>query len=102
MNTETKQTNCAFQYAKISELGRTEIIFDKSELTLQEAKDLWNKYYMDCAKHIKNGGTSEMVIWINMEDKYSYRDTLEYISTDAESDGYDIWETTKKYFTKKL
>ena len=29
--------------------------------------------------------------------KQSYGDTLQYISTDAESDGVSIWETKKSY-----
>ena len=28
----------------------------------------------------------------------SYGDALQYISTDAESDGVSIWETKKSYF----
>jgi len=90
--------DCAFQYAKMSEWRQTEILCDKSGLTITEAKELWNKYYQDCAKHIKSGGTAEMVIWINMHDGHTYGDTLQYISTDAESDGNRIWETTKKFF----
>jgi hypothetical protein len=37
-----------------------------------------------------------------MPDSHSYGDTLQYISTDAESDGIDIWETKKTYFTKQF
>lgn len=96
-----EERNCAFQYAKITgQIFRdTKIVCDKSELTLSEAKELWNKYYSDLAKHIKDGNSGEMAIWIDMVDAHSYRDTLEHISTDAESDGNRIWETKRTYFT---
>lgn len=100
---ETKR-DCAFQYAKMSGsiFKDIKMVSDETRLTLDEAKNLWNKHFPDCAKHIKNGGTVEMVIWINMETSSSYVDTLEYISTDAESDGYSVWETRKTYFTKEF
>jgi hypothetical protein len=95
---ETK--NCAFQYAKITTgiLRNTTLVEDKTSLTLQEAKELWNKYYNDCASWIKDGNVAEMVIWVNMEDANSYNDYLQYISTDAESNGYNIWVTERKNF----
>ena len=98
----SKLKNCAFQYAEITGkiFSNTEIVCDETELTLSEAKELWNKYYPRLAKHIKNDEKGEMAIWINMEDKYSYGETLQYISTDAESDGNNIWETKKIYFIK--
>ena len=98
------ENNCAFQYAKMTEwiFRDTKIVCDKSELTLQEAKELWNQYYSDCAKHIQSGGTCEMVIWINMVNSHSYGDSLQYISTDAESDGQRIWVTKKEHFTPKF
>lgn len=107
MSKETKEEkrDCAFQYAKIhgSMFRRTEIVCDKSELTLTEAKELWNQYYSDFAKHIKDGDdTAEMAIWINMPDPHSYGETLYHISTDAESDGKDIWVTTKQYFPRNI
>ena len=96
--------NCAFQYAEITGkiFSNTEIICDEVELTLSEAKELWNKYYPRLAKHIKDGGTGEMALWVNMKDKYSYGESLQHISTDAESDGFNIWETRKTYFTKSF
>lgn len=99
-----EEKNCAFQYAEI-ETGffrNTKIISDETSLTLQEAKELWNKYYLQAAKHILNGGEVEMVIWIDMETPNSYGKSLEYISTDAESNGSTIWETRKSYFTSKF
>lgn len=97
-----EERDCAFQYAKIygQIFRKTEIVCDKSDLTLTEAKELWNQYYPDLATHIKDGNTGEMAIWINMPDSHSYGDTLQHISTDAESDGVSIWETKRVYFTK--
>lgn len=104
MSTETQERNCAFQYAKITgEIFRdTKIVCDQSELTLDEAKALWNQYYPDLAKHIKNGNSGEMAIWIGMPDAHSYGETLQHISTDAESDGITIWLVKKDYFTKEF
>lgn len=96
-----QQRNCAFQYAKIKDggFGGTTIVCDKSELTIDEAKKLWNKYYPDAAKWIRDGSCVEMVIWINMQTPTSYGESLQYISTDAESDGDVIWENKRSYFT---
>ena len=101
---QTEEKNCAFQYAEMGTgiFRNTKIVEDQSELTIDEAKALWNKYYPRAAKHIYHDGEVEMVIWINMPDDHTYGDTLQYISTDAESDGNTIWETTKKYFPKEL
>lgn len=98
------EKNCAFQYVKISgQLHRSiSIICDKTELTLDQSKELWNTYFPDCANHIKNEGTCEMVIWINMATPQSYGDSLQYISTDAESDGISIWENRKIFFPNEL
>ncbi len=99
-----EERNCAFQYAEM-ETGffrNTKIVCDKTELTLDEAKELWNKYYPRAAKHIYHDGEVEMVIWIDMETPSSYGKYLEYISTDAESNGVTIWETKKTYFTSQF
>ena len=100
MAKQNKEKNCAFQYAKIKGcfFRETKIVENKSELTLEEAKQLWNSYFADAAKWIKDGNIVEMVIWINMGTPQSYGDALQYISTDAESDGVSIWETKKSYF----
>jgi len=101
---EQQLKNCAFQYAKMAgtTFVTTKIVEDKTSLTLNEAKRLWNEHYSDAAKWIKGGGTVEMVIWINMETPESYGESLQYISTDAESDGISIWEVKKNYFTKSF
>lgn len=100
----SQEKNCAFQYAEMSKgiFRNTQIVCDETNLTLDEAKELWNKYYPRAAKHIYNDGEVEMVIWVDMKDSNSYGEHLEYVSTDAESDGIDIWETKKIYFTKKF
>jgi hypothetical protein len=97
-----QEKNCAFQYAKISGsiFRETIMVEDKSGLTIDEAKQLWNTHYTDAAKWIKDGNEVEMVIWINMRKPTDYGDTLQYISTDAESDGESIWENRKNYFKK--
>ena len=102
--TKMEEKNCAFQYAKMRDgiFRDTTMVEDKTGLTIAEAKELWNAHFKDAAKWIKDGNTVEMVIWINMTDSHSYGDTLQYISTDAESDGIDIWETKKTYFTKQF
>lgn len=99
-NTETR--DCAFQYAKMKDgiFRDTKMIEDKTELTLEEAKELWNKYYPDAAKWIKEGNTVEMVLWINMDTPHSYNESVQYISTDAESDGVNIWTTVRQNFYK--
>lgn len=100
-NKMEQERNCAFQYAKIKDgfFRNTTIVCDKTELTIDEAKELWNKYYPDAARWIHEGSCVEMVIWINMQDPKSYGESLQYISTDAESDGNIIWETKRSYFT---
>lgn len=94
--------NSAFQYAKVASkyFNKVEIVCNLDELTLDEAKQLWNKYYEDCAKWLNDGNTADMVIWIDMDSRGSYGKTLESISTDAISDGVTIWENRKYVFPK--
>lgn len=80
----------------------TKIVCDKNEITLKEAIELWNEYYPDAARHIKDGNPVEMVIWIEMDKPTSYGKHLQYISTDAESDGVNIWVTERKNFPKTI
>lgn len=100
----SEERNCAFQYAKMTGgiFRDIKIIEDQTELTLTEAKLLWNKHYADAAMWIKIGNEVEMVLWINMDHPTAYGDSLQYISTDAESDGMNIWVTKREYFTKQL
>ncbi len=92
-----EERNCAFQYAELEKgiFRNTNIVEDKTSLTISEAKGLWNKYYPRAAKHIYHDGMVEMVIWHEMNSPTSYGNSLEYISTDAESDGRTIWVTKK-------
>jgi len=90
--------NCAFQFATI----RGNVIFDKSELTLSEAKNFWNKYYPQCAQLIHNGTACQMYLWINMDSPDSYGETLYQIDNDAESNGFKIWETKTIEFPKTI
>ena len=100
----SQERNCAFQYAKVTTgmFSRTTIIEDQSSLTLDEVKALWNKHYPDAAKWIRNGDTAEMVIWINMSSPGSYGESLQYIDSDAESDGVNIWKTIRTDFPKTI
>lgn len=95
-----EERNCAFQYAVIrgSIFKDIEIVHDQTEISLSEAKKLWNKYYPELRNHIKNGNSGEMVIWINMEDSYSFGDKLYHIGQDAEVDGNYIIQKTVSYF----
>lgn len=97
-----EERNCAFQFWKSfwrdSNASSGEIICDKSSLTKTEAQKLWNQYYPECAKHIHDGGTCEMALWVDMIDSSSYNKTDQYISTDAESDGVRIWVIEKRHF----
>ena len=94
--------NCALQYAYTDSgfMGRTVIVHDESELTMEEAKAIWSKYYPDAAKRIKNGDSVEMALWINMPNPQGYGETLHYINGDSESDGVNVWEVKKTMFPK--
>jgi len=96
--------NCAFQFA-ITErgfMGRTRILEDQCELTLEEAKVLWNKHYPNAARRMKAGDEVEMALWINMKDSSHYKDTLYYIRPHFESDGETIWEVKKEAMPSTL
>lgn len=97
-----EEKNCAFQYAytKGYIMRDTKIVHDESNLTLCEAKDLFNKYKKDIISILKNKEdyqSLEAVIWINMPDEFSYGDSLVYVTLDFETDGNNIWETTRNY-----
>lgn len=92
----SEERNCAFQYATI----QGKILCDETGLTLDEAKELFNKHYDDAAKRIYNGGQIQMAIWHNMPDEDSYGDKFVFIDNDAKSDGKTIWEDNPRYYTK--
>ena len=67
--------HCAFQYWN----GR-KMVKDKSELTLVEAKNLWNEYYSDMVEKTEESDNIEVAIWINMKDESDYQETLIHLS----------------------
>ncbi|RDY58915.1 hypothetical protein [Flagellimonas nanhaiensis] len=83
--------DCAFQYYN----GR-EVIADETELTLKEAKKLFNDHYEDMVEQVKGGNGIECAIWINMKGRYDYHDTLIHLHSPCEENGV-LWE--KKYIT---
>lgn len=104
MSTETllEVRDCAFQYAytKGTFFRETKIVCDKSNLTFQEAKDLFNFYKKDIINILKNKDdytSLEAVIWVNMKDEFSYNENKVYITLDFETDGNYIWEVKKEY-----
>lgn len=79
---ETKQQcamqnvrHCAFQY-----WNGCKMIEDKSELTLNEAKNLWNTHYADMVEKTEESEDIEVAIWINMQDESDYQETLIHLS----------------------
>lgn len=97
-----EEKNCAFQYAytKGRIMRDTKIVHDESNLTLSQAKDLFNKFKKDIIKILQdkdNYESLEAVIWINMPDEFSYGDSLVYVTLDFETDGDKIWEVTKNF-----
>jgi len=100
-----EQRNCAFQYATQTTnfFKDIHIVEDQTEITLSEAKELWNKYYPQLRSLIKSGDkTGEMVIWTSMEDKHSFGEKLYHIGNDAEVEGDYIIERTVTYFPPKI
>jgi len=69
-------TNCAFQY-----YDGNKVVSDETKITLEEAKELWNKYYDDMVEKTTDGLDIEVAIWINMKNDSDYRDTLIHLSS---------------------
>ena len=67
--------HCAFQYYN----GR-KVVSDKYNLTLDEAKELWNEHYADMVEKTTDGEGIEVAIWINMQNDSDYRETLVHLS----------------------
>jgi len=70
--------NCGFQYYDGIRLKVNETL-----LSLQEAKDLWEKWYDDCVEKLEYERPCEMCIWVDMKDPNTYDKTLEHISYDC-------------------
>ena len=73
MKTKSKRDS-AFQYYN----GRR-VVCDKFNLTLEEAKNLWNEYYYDMVKEVAEGSDIEVAIWINMKNEIDYNETLVHL-----------------------
>ena len=82
MTAEQHKKNCAFQY-----YNGTKIVCDEDEITLSEAKELWNKYYTDMVEKTTYGLEIEVAIWINMKTNIDYRETLIHLSAPEVSNG---------------
>lgn len=71
-----ERNNCAFQY-----FDGLNVVVDKSNLTLTEAKKLFNDYYHDMIisqlDEYRRG--IEVAIWINMYDDSDYREKFIYL-----------------------
>jgi hypothetical protein len=52
------------------------MVEDKGELTLEEAKNLWNEHYADMVEKTEDGEDIEVAIWINSD----YIETLIHLS----------------------
>jgi hypothetical protein len=79
---EGKVNNCAFQY-----YSEYEIVDDKTNLTIEEAKDLWKGYYGDMVEKTEQGKSIEVAIWINMRHESDYRETLVHLSSPEVKNG---------------
>jgi hypothetical protein len=84
--------DCAFQY-----YDGVKTVADKTNLTLHEAKDLWNEHYDGMVKMVEDGRNIEAVIWINMDDEYDYYYTLIHLSS-PQVENKKLWEP--QYYTK--
>lgn len=89
-----EENNCAFQYWD----GR-QILVDKSELSLYQAKELFNEYYNDMLEKAKKDEEIEVAIWINMKNPNDYTETILHIYQ-PEVKNNMLVETQPKYYTK--
>lgn len=67
---------CGFQY-----YDGNKVVCDKYNLTLEEAKQLWNEHYIDMVEKATDSEDVEVAIWINMKDDSDYRETLIHLSS---------------------
>lgn len=89
--------NCAFQYAY--KRWNIEMVCDKTNLTFEEAKDLFLEYKQDIINKLQDDDYSqiEACIWINMPDEYTFGDYYLYITDEYKTDGKRIWTEEKQY-----
>ena len=90
-NEQQNVRNCAFQYWN----GR-KMVADKSELTLDESKELWNAHYADMVKKTEESEDIKVAIWINMKDGSDYRETLIHLISPEVRDG-KLYDEPKYY-----
>lgn len=83
--------HCAFQY-----YNGYRIVSDETELTLEEAQELWNNHYDDMITQAEEGADIEVAIWINMVDG-NYEQTLIHLCNPEVRQG-KLYEP--KYYSK--
>lgn len=91
--------DCSFQYATASSgyITNGKIIEDTDLITLEEAKELWNKYLPDFKERMANGERPELCIWTDMEQAGEYRhDTYHIHADDLELVDGKLYEIKKK------
>ena len=91
MNEEHK--NCAFQYYD----GR-KVVVDIFEISITEAKELFNCHLPDMVSRAKNGAEIEVALWVNMADNADYSDSLIHLSSPQVDKFGNLWE--KKIYGK--
>ena len=89
--------DCAFQYA----LGNGHIVEDTDLITLEEAKELWNKYLPDFKEKMRDGREPEMAIWVDMKHPHNYHNELYHIhANDVELWGETLFKITRERVTE--
>ena len=89
--------DCAFQYAIAPRWLPIKIVEDTGLITLDEAKELWEKYLPDFIKNLRDENNPEMAIWVDMKEEGNYHKSLVYARSNAETDGHQIWENKRIY-----
>lgn len=92
----SKKKDCAFQYAHDS-WPSIKFVEDTPLITLDEAKELWNKYKSDFIDQLEQGTNPEMALWIDMKDNTDYHTALAHVNQHTETDGTNLYETKKEF-----
>lgn len=82
-----------FQYAYDSFLG-VKIVCNTEPQTLEESQKLWDKYYPDCLRKLKEGEKPQMCLWIDCKDNTNYH------TVEKEIDYRDDYEIIKGEYYK--
>lgn len=88
-----EQKNCAFQY-----YDGYKVKVDVTDITLTEAKKLFNDNYDDMVHKAKDQNI-EVAIWINMRNNSDYGETLIHICSPISEKGV-LKEVQTVYFNK--